>query len=62
MTNAQQKDLFTEWALYESTGQQLMNDEYNLRVSEGNCSKDSFLSFLKDRLEIEGYSEKVCLA
>jgi hypothetical protein len=60
MTDAQQEDLFTEWALYEPTEQRLMIEEY-LSVCEGNCNKDCFLDFLKDKLEIEGYWKKVGL-
>ena len=52
MTKAQQEDLFTEWALYEPIEQRLMIDEY-LCVSEGNCSKNRFLDFLKDKREID---------
>lgn len=61
MTKAQQKDLFTEWSLYEPTEQRAMVNEY-LCISEGNCNKDRFLDFLKDKLEIEGYWKKVGLA
>lgn len=61
MTKAQQEDLFTEWALYEPTEQRLMIEEY-LSIREGNCSKNSFLNFLKDKLEIEGYWKQVGLA
>ena len=52
MTKAQEKDLFNEWGLYEPTEQRLMIDEY-LCVSEGNCSKERFLSFLKDKMGIK---------
>lgn len=61
MTKAQQKDLFTEWILYGPIEQRLMIDEYILRTNEGNCSKDMFLDFLKDKLQIEGYWKKVGL-
>ena len=61
MTKAQQKDLFTEWALYDPAVQQLMIDDY-LRVSEGNCSKERFLDFLEDKLQIEEYWKMVGLA
>jgi len=49
MTKAQQKDLFIEWTFYAAIERRLMIDEY-LRDSEGNCSKDLFLDFLKDKL------------
>ena len=61
MTKAHQEDLFAEWAFCESTEQRLMIDEY-LGVSEGDCSKNRFLNFLKEKLEIEGYWKKVGLA
>ena len=61
MTKAQQKDLFTEWALYGPLEQKKMIDEY-LCISEGNCSRDRFLNFLKDKLQIDGYWKKVGLA
>ena len=61
MTKEQEKDLFTEWERYKPTEQRLMIDEY-LCVSEGNGSKERFLSFLRDKMEIEGYWEKVGLA
>ena len=61
MTKAQQKDLFTEWTLYGPIEQRSMIDEYILRTSEDNCSKDSFFDFLKEKLEIEGYCGKVGL-
>ena len=61
MNKAQQKDLFIEWVLYGPVEQRLMIDEY-LCISEGNCSKERFLDFLKDKLHIAGYWEKVGLA
>ncbi len=61
MNKAQQEDLFIEWGLYETTEQRLMIDEY-VCISEGNCNKDSFLDFLKDKLQIEGYWKKIGLA
>ncbi len=61
MTETQQEDLFIEWGLYEPLEQKKMIDEYH-RISAGNCSRDSFLGFLKDKLEIEGYWKQVGLA
>jgi hypothetical protein len=61
MTKEQQEDLLTEWSLYEPTEQRLMINEYRYS-SEGNCNKDRFLDFLKEKLEIEGYWKKVGLA
>ena len=61
MTKAQQEDLFIEWALYGPQEQKKMIDEY-LGISAGNCSRDRFLNFLKDKLKIDGYWKKVGLA
>jgi len=38
-----------------------MIDEF-ISISAENCSRDRFLNFLKDKLEIEGYWEKIGLA
>ncbi len=61
MTKTQEKDLFTEWALYGPQEQKKMIDEY-ISISAGICSRDRFLNFLKDKLQIEGYWKKVGLA
>ncbi len=62
MTKTQEKDLFTEWALYGPQEQKKMIDEYIISISAGTCSRDRFLNFLKDKLQIEGYWKKVGLA
>jgi len=61
MTKTQEKDLFIEWALYGPQMQKKMIDEY-ISISAGTCSRYRFLSFLKDKLQIEGYWKKVGLA
>lgn len=61
MTKAQEEDLFVEWGLYGSKEQRKMIDEY-ISVSAGKCSRERFLNFLKEKLEIEGYWKKVGLA
>ena len=61
MTRAQEKDLFIEWGLYEPQEQKKMIEEY-LSISNKNCSRERFLNFLKDKLQIEGYWKKVGLA
>ncbi len=61
MTEAQQEDLFTEWELYSDAAQKEMLDEYQGLRRGRNCG-GSFLDFLKVKLEIEGYWEKVGLA
>jgi len=60
MTENQQNDLFIEWDLYSPQQQDAMVVEYRLK-NRGNYSKASFLEFLKQKLEIEGYWEKVGL-
>jgi len=60
MNEAQQEDLFIEWGIYEDLTRKAMVNEYQkLRKSRNfDCS---FLDFLKDKLEIEGYWKKVGL-
>lgn len=60
MTLTQQKDLYAEWDLYDEVAQDEMVSEYRLQ-ERGNYSKDSFLSFLQEKLEIEGYWRKIGL-
>ncbi len=60
MTKTQEKDLFTEWALYEPQEQKKMIDEY-ISISAGACSRDRFLNFLKDKLQIDENWKKVGL-
>lgn len=62
MTRAQEIDLFVEWGLYGPQEQKKMIDEYIRSISAGNCSRDMFLTFLKDKLQIVGYWKKVGLA
>jgi hypothetical protein len=60
MTTAQQEDLFIEWGLYEDLARKKMVNEYQQLRREQNCD-DSFLDFLKEKLEIQGYWKKVGL-
>ena len=60
MTNDQQQDLFVEWDLYEPLQQETMLAEFKRQYS-GNYTKADLLEFLKKKLEIEGYWEKVGL-
>lgn len=60
MTTDQEHDLFIEWSLYELKEQKKIIDEY-LSLSPGTCSWNSFLNFLKEKLQIEGYWKKVGL-
>jgi hypothetical protein len=61
MTKAQERDLFIEWALYGPQEQKKMIEEY-LSISNESCSRERFLNFLKDKLQIDGYWKKVGLA
>lgn len=53
MTKEQREDLFEEWSYYGSRQQNEMVKEY-LVLCSGKLCKTGFLSFLKDKLEIEG--------
>jgi hypothetical protein len=55
MTKAQEKDLFTKWARYGPQEQKKMIDEY-ISISAGLCSRDRFLHFLKDKIQIHRHS------
>jgi hypothetical protein len=61
MTPEQEKDLFVEWGLYEPRAKRAMIEEY-IFTSEGELSREAFLEYLKVKLEIEGYWQKVGLA
>lgn len=60
MTQNQQQDLLIEWDLYQPQQQEAMISEFRRRF-RGNYSKANFLEFLKQKLEIEGYWEKIGL-
>ena len=61
MNEAQQEDLFIEWGLYEDLSRKAMIREYQqLRKSQNYA--ESFLDFLKKKLEIEGYWKMVGLS
>ncbi len=60
MTKTQEKDLFTEWALYGPQEQKKMIDEY-ISISAGTCSRDRFLNFLKNKIQIDRHWRKISL-
>ena len=60
MTRTQEKDLFTEWARYGPEEQKKMIDEY-INISAGACSRDRFLNFIKDRIQIDRHWQKTGL-
>ncbi len=61
MIEEQIEDLFIEWDLYEPKKQEAIVAEYRA-LNNGEYCKNSFLEFLKDELEIEGYWVRVGLA
>ena len=61
MNKAQQEDLFIEWSLYEDLTRKAMVNEYQ-ELRKLRNREDSFLDFLKEKLEIEGYWKMVGLA
>jgi hypothetical protein len=60
MTKAQEKDLFTEWARYGPQEQKKMIDEY-ISISGESCSRNRFLHFLKDKIQIDRHWQKIGL-
>ena len=61
MNQAQQEDLFIEWSLYEDLTRKAMVNEYQ-KLRKLRNREDSFLDFLKEKLEIQGYWKMVGLA
>lgn len=60
MTPNQQQDLLVEWNLYESRQKKAMLSEYR-RTHPGRSNRDDLFEFLKSKLEIEGYWQKIGL-
>ena len=60
MNAAQQEDLFIEWSLYGDHDRKAMVNEYQ-QLRKKREYEDSFLDFLKEKLEIEGYWKQVGL-
>jgi hypothetical protein len=52
MNKAKEKDLFTEWAFYGPQEQKKMIDEY-ISISAGACSRERFLNYLRDKLQMD---------
>ena len=61
MNKAKEKDLFAEWARYEPLEQKKMIDEYII-ISAGACSRETFLTFLKHKLQMDEKGRKVGMA
>jgi hypothetical protein len=60
MSPDQQQDLLVEWNLYESRQKKAILSEYR-KTHSGKSERIDLLRFLKKKLEIEGYWEKIGL-
>ncbi len=60
MTPAQIEDLFIEWDLYGPREKDAMMQEFCEKFY-GNYTLNGFHNFLKDKLDIEGYWNKIGL-
>jgi hypothetical protein len=60
VTPNQEQDLLIEWSLYSPPQQEVILTEFR-RKFPGDHSQTDLLEFLKEKLEIEGYWEKVGL-
>lgn len=60
MTPNQKQDLLVEWSLYTPQQQDVILAEFRCKFPSPH-SKNDLLEFLKEKLEIEGYWEKVGL-
>jgi hypothetical protein len=58
LTNAQKEDLLIEWNIYNAGQQELIWAEFR-KQHKDDYSQDDFLQFLRNKLEIDGYWEKV---
>jgi hypothetical protein len=60
VTPNQEKDLLIEWSLYSPQQQEVILSEFR-RKFPGEHSQNGLLEFLKEKLEIVGYWEKMGL-
>jgi len=61
VTPNQEQDLLIEWSLYSPQQQEGILTEFRLKFPGEHCHTD-LLEFLKEKLEIVGYWEKMGLA
>lgn len=61
MTFEQIEDLFIEWDLYGDIEKEEMINQYR-EMAKGFYNREDFLAFLRDKMEIVGYWQKVGLA
>jgi hypothetical protein len=59
MTKEQREDLYIEWSLYEPRRQ--MKNIAECFVNDGAYCQENWLTYLRDKLEIEGYWKAVGL-
>ncbi len=60
VTPNQEQDLLIEWSLYSPQQQEVILKEFHDKFP-GSHAQSDLLEFLKEKLEIEGYWEKVGL-
>ena len=60
VTPSQEQDLLIEWSLYSPQQQEVILSEFRGKFP-GDHSQTDLLDFLKEKLEIEGYWEKMGL-
>jgi hypothetical protein len=58
LTTAQKEDLLIEWNIYSADQQELIWAEFR-KQHKDDYSQDDFWQFLRNKLEIDGYWEKV---
>jgi hypothetical protein len=60
VTPKQEQDLLIEWSLYSPQQQEIILAEFQGKFPGAN-NQENILEFLKKKLEIEGYWEKIGL-
>lgn len=58
LTKAQKEDLLIEWNIYNASQQEPILAEFHKNYKE-DYSQEDFLQFLRKKLEIDGYWNKV---
>ncbi len=58
MTTAQKTDLLIEWDLYSDSQRAPILKEFHKQFGD-NPSQTDFLNFLRNKLQIDGYWEKI---
>ncbi len=58
LSDAQKEDLLIEWNIYSAGQQERILAEFH-QIYKDDFSQEDFLQFLRKKLEIDGYWEKV---